>query len=80
MKTDMPNAMDRFLTVRVESVEGDLLTTKTTDGQTLRLPASAVAGTAKAGTELRLMAVAVGSEDAGRTEFAKRLLDELVGS
>lgn len=72
--------MDRFLTVHVESVDGDTLVTKAADGQTLRLPSSAVMGTANAGMDLRLLAVAVGSEDAGKTEFAKRLLDELVGS
>ena len=76
----MTDLMDRFLTVRVESVEQDVLLTKAADGQSLRIPNSAVVGAAKPGTELRLMAVAVGSEDAGKTEFAKRLLDELVGT
>lgn len=43
------------------------------------LSKDAIAGTPKVGSEVRLIGVTVGAEDAGRTELAKTLLNELVG-
>lgn len=45
----------------------------------LTLPRTAVMGTPRVGAELRLLAVAPGSEDAGKTEIAQALLNELIG-
>ncbi len=54
------------------------VTGKTADGQTLRLPLTAVDGTPKIGQELKLIAVLPGSEDAGKTELARSLLNALL--
>lgn len=43
------------------------------------LPRAAVIGTPRVGSELRLLLVTPGSEDAGKTEIAQALLNELIG-
>lgn len=68
------------LSVRVQDIQGDILTVQTSDGQTWHLPIQAVHGTVNIGHELRLIAVAPQAEDAGKQAFAHALLNELLGN
>lgn len=64
----------------VASVADTIVTVTSADGQTFRLAREAVYGTPAVGQEVKLIAVAVGSEDAGETAFARKLLNQLLGS
>lgn len=66
------------LKAKVLSVAGDRVSLGFDDGQKLTLPAAAVEGSPKEGSEVSLVATAVGSEDAGRTALARHLLNELL--
>lgn len=63
----------------IQTIEGDTLTLSLEDGQTLRLPVSAVEGAPKTGMDVFLIASVPGSEDAARQAVSKHLLNELLG-
>ena len=71
--------MTQPLRLTVRSVEGERLTAETERGEAWTLPLSAVHGTPRPGMELRVIAAAAGSEDAGKTELARSILNELLG-
>ncbi len=71
--------MAKPLSLTVTEVTDTFILATTSDGQRLRLPKEAVHGTPKPGQDLRLLAVAIGAEDAGKTDFARSLLNELLG-
>ena len=63
---------------KITKIEGETATIALADGQTLVLPIKALEGECKAGQEVGLLAVALGSEDAGRQKIAQHLLNELM--
>jgi hypothetical protein len=65
---------------KVVRLEGERVELSLEDGQTLALSLKAFEGTPKEGQEVMLLAVAVGSEDAGRQAMARELLNGLLGS
>ena len=50
------------------------------NNSSLTLPRTSVIGTPRVGSELRLLLITPGSEDAGKTELAQTLLNELIGT
>ena len=53
---------------------------KNTDGRTWEIPLSAIDGAPKLNKEIRVIAFAAGSDDAGQSALAKGLLNELLDS
>ena len=72
--------MTNPMTLTIQEIVADVATCRTMDGQVWRIPLNAIHGTPKAGSELRLIAAASGAEDAGKTEFAHAIINELLGS
>lgn len=68
------------LSLTVASVTDTTVTATSPDRQMFQLAREAVYGTPAVGQELKVIAVAVGSEDAGETAFARTLLNQLLGS
>lgn len=68
------------ITLTVTAVTDATVTAKMTNQQTIQLPREAVYGKPAVGQELKLIGVVAGSEDAGETAFARRLLNQLMGS
>ncbi len=64
----------------VQDVQNDVCVVVLEDGQTVRLPMSAIEGSAKVGSDVFVMAVVPGGEDAGRQAVAQHLLNEIIGS
>ena len=62
----------------VQDVSDKTVVLTSADGQTLRLPPNAFHGTVKHGTEVKIIAVAIGAFDGGTTEFARAVLQELL--
>jgi len=67
-----------MLKAKVAKIENQTVTLELADGQSLALPQSSVEGECKPGQEVALLAAALGAEDAGRQELARRLLNELL--
>jgi hypothetical protein len=67
------------VSAKVEQLQDGQIHLKTTDGQTFRLPETAVHGTPTVGSELRLIGVVGGTEANGEGPLAHALLNELLG-
>ena len=50
------------------------------DGQTVTVPIAACEGAPVVGGAVRLIVAALGSEDAGRQDLARELLNEILGA
>ena len=66
------------MSLTVQTISDDIVTLASSDGQTFRLPSSAIHGAVKVGMEVKLIAAAIGSPDGGTTEFARAVLQELL--
>ncbi|MFZ2804013.1 MAG: hypothetical protein WA001_02205 [Patescibacteria group bacterium] len=66
------------ITAKVLSITGDRVSLGFGDGQKVELPVSVFEGTPKEGLDVTLLALVLGSEDAGRTAVARNLLNELL--
>ncbi len=62
----------------VLTIEGDQVTLSCDDGQLVKLPLAACEGMPKVGSQIRLWATVLGSEDAGRQDLARELLNEIL--
>lgn len=68
------------MALTVQELTSEIVTCRTTDGQVWRIPRAAIHGTPMVGNELRLIAAVSGAEDAGKTQFAQAIINELLGS
>ena len=62
----------------IKSIDEFAVTVQFEDGQMLQLPKTAVDGSAQEGSEIRIIAVAPGGEQAGSSAMAKEMLNELM--
>lgn len=62
----------------IHSINGDQVTVGFSDGQTIRVPVSAVEGAVVPGGEVFLILTNPGGEQAARSQFARDLLNQLL--
>lgn len=62
----------------VQKIEGERVTLLLSDGQTLKVSLVDLEGIPKLGSNIRLILVVPGSEDAGRQHLAREVLNEIL--
>lgn len=70
----------KLLTWIVERIEGETVYIKTEAGERLSLALSDIQGTPAAGSNLRILAIAEGTKNAGASELARTLLNEILST
>ncbi|MDO8617332.1 MAG: hypothetical protein Q7N87_00325 [Candidatus Uhrbacteria bacterium] len=68
------------LILTVQQINSTMIIAQTSNGERWQFPIGAVHGTPQVGQELKVIAVAVGAEDAGENAFAKTLLNEILNA
>lgn len=67
-----------MIKAKVTSLTGDKAIVSLDDGQKITVPVSRIEGSVKEGSDVAVLIVAPGSEDAGRQKLAQGLLNELL--
>ncbi|MCW1892157.1 MAG: hypothetical protein KIH65_002840 [Candidatus Uhrbacteria bacterium] len=68
------------ISATVTSIEQDIATVQCVDGQTLRLPLDAFAGTPTLNTPVHIIVAPVQATDAATRELSRHIINEFLGS